>query len=315
MHNVKWRTLSEAGVSLTRQLAEDSHSWVRRRTKMVHSLRQLSVLGEPAAISAISYYLYDDDSAVAEEAALAVDSLIAATPAELLAAVDERIRAESYYGFQSKSWRADAFRLIERFRGGRAYLAAVGVASCHASGYVREAAVETLDREITSGAEIPFLLLRLDDWVPAVRLAAEHAVRHRLTHSHREAYLRVLGPIAQLRSRFRAGKSPALADVENLLRGDVQALGGRRPDLREPPRAPVWFVTRAGGSQSPRFRNSGCGAGASDHRRRSRSKTPARAVADCGPNRSGVATTFPTAAPRRSFCCGPASGAWLVRNA
>ena len=222
--SVKWHTLSEAGVLLIGRLAQDSRVWLGRRRKMVRSLRQVAVLGEPAAISAISYYLYDDDSAVAEEAALAVDLLLTAVSAELLPTLDQRIRSESYYGFQNDRWRVAAVPLAERFRGSRAYASALCIASCHASGYVRQAAVERLDREITSGVEIPFLLLRLDDWVAVVRQAAEQAVAHRLSDSDRQAYLKLLPLIAQMRSRLRTMESAALASIDDLLRADVKAL-------------------------------------------------------------------------------------------
>src|SRR6185312_3917797 len=59
------------------------------------------------------------------------------------------------------------------FRGAEATAAAViGAASFHASGHVREAAVRLLD-EVETGAELRFLLIRLNDWVPAVRSAAQ----------------------------------------------------------------------------------------------------------------------------------------------
>jgi hypothetical protein len=221
---MKWRSLSEASSAVIRRLAEDSSSWFGRRGKMVRSLHELGRFGEPAAIPAISYYHYDDDAAVAQETAIVVDALIARVSPELLPALDHRIRAESYYGFQSSRWETGAIDLIERFRAGPTYASVLAVASSHASGYVRQAAVEALDREITSGVEIPFLLLRLDDWVSAVRQAAEQAVACRLTDAHRQAYLKVLPLVAQLRSRLRAGESAALARIEDLLRGDVTAL-------------------------------------------------------------------------------------------
>lgn len=221
---MKWHTLSEAGGSLIQQLAEDSRRWLGRRRKMVRSLKELGCLGEPAAISATSYYIYDDDLVVAKEAAVGVDALIARASPELLPALDHRMRAESYYGFQSSRWRTAAIDLIKRFRASPTYASVLAVASCHASGFVRQAAVDKLDREITSGAEIPFLLLRLDDWVSTVRQAAEQALARRLTDANRQAYLKVLPMIAQLRSRLRAGVSPVLARIEDLLRGDLKAL-------------------------------------------------------------------------------------------
>lgn len=58
--------------------------------------------------------------------------------------------------------------------------AALGVASMHSSGWVRGASVQRL-AEIRSGREVPFLLMRLADWVPAVRSVAQEAMNERLS--------------------------------------------------------------------------------------------------------------------------------------
>lgn len=213
-------------MSLVGQLADDSGAWLGRSRKMVRSLRALGALSEPAAIPSIVRYLLADDQTVAGETAIVVENLYVRMSPELLPTLDERIRAESYWGFQSERWRTLAGNVVDRFRADPTHALALGLISCHASGYVRQAAVESLEREITSGAEIPFLLLRLDDWVPAVRQRAEQAVARRLTDSYRHAYFENLWLIARLGSRLRASASPALARIESLLRADAKALVG-----------------------------------------------------------------------------------------
>jgi|GEM_PF-1013121 len=55
-----------------------------------------------------------------------------------------------------------------------------GVLAMHPSGYVREGAVRRLAAlRARDGDELPFLLLRANDWIPAVRAAAARAVEER----------------------------------------------------------------------------------------------------------------------------------------
>jgi HEAT repeat protein len=57
--------------------------------------------------------------------------------------------------------------------------AVLGVASMHTSGWVRGASVKRL-AESRTGGEVPFLLMRLADWVLAVRSVAKEALEARL---------------------------------------------------------------------------------------------------------------------------------------
>jgi HEAT repeat protein len=95
--------------------------------------------------------------------------------------------------------------------------AALGIASLHASGYVREAAVRALAWH-DEGDELPFLLLRLNDWVQQVRDAALAAVRARRTIHYAVAWIRALPLVDALRAQRRADHRSLVADVETLLR-------------------------------------------------------------------------------------------------
>ena len=221
---MKWNTLSAAALTLVRQLGDESNAWLGRRRKMNNSLRALAALGEPSAIPKIVDFLLDDNRAAAREAAHAVGALFARMSPDQLPTLDERIRSDSDWGFPRDRWRKLSSCAIDGLLESPTHSLALGLAACHGSGYVRQNAVVCLDREITSGAEIPFLLLRLNDWVSAVRHSAEHAIERRLTDTHRAAYLQNLSLVAQLRRRQRASESPALAQIEALLRADAIAL-------------------------------------------------------------------------------------------
>ncbi len=71
-------------------------------------------------------------------------------------------RCSSYSGNYFYEWyKLSAGQLVSLECFGDASVSLFGMASFHQSGYVREAAIKRLD-QITSGAELPFLILDLD---------------------------------------------------------------------------------------------------------------------------------------------------------
>ncbi len=94
--------------------------------------------------------------------------------------------------------------------------AALGIASAHWNGHVREAAVRALSRR-TEGDEIPFLVVRLNDWVPQVRDAALAAASARLTTERADGWVRALPLVEALRQQRRADHSPLVRAVFMLL--------------------------------------------------------------------------------------------------
>jgi hypothetical protein len=75
--------------------------------------------------------------------------------------------------------------------------------SMHPSGFVREAAVLRLAREKLSEKTLPYLLLRLNDWVDAVCEPAMKAVRSAITTDALAAWETCLGLVARLQRRSR----------------------------------------------------------------------------------------------------------------
>ncbi|HEY2747766.1 MAG TPA: hypothetical protein VGL86_24255, partial [Polyangia bacterium] len=94
--------------------------------------------------------------------------------------------------------------------------AALGIASAHSNGHVREAAVRALSWR-TEGHEIPFLVVRLNDWVAQVRDAALAAASARLTTEHADDWIRVLPLVEALRRQRRADHSRFVQAVLRLL--------------------------------------------------------------------------------------------------
>lgn len=102
----------------------------------------------------------------------------------------------------------------------------LGVASMHPNGHVREAAVRELDA--SSGGELPYLLVRLNDWVEPVRRRAREAVRRRLTPEYAPRFVRDLWLVERLAECGRDDHESLVEAVHSLLvtRGRGALLAG-----------------------------------------------------------------------------------------
>lgn len=92
----------------------------------------------------------------------------------------------------------------------------LGVASFHNNGYVRESALEMLSR-VRSGIELPFVLLRLNDWVPQIRRIAADAISARLETDYASHFIRKLWLVSRLRSCGRGEHELILRRISSLL--------------------------------------------------------------------------------------------------
>jgi HEAT repeat protein len=91
----------------------------------------------------------------------------------------------------------------------RQFRGVVALASFHGNGFVRELAVRLLS-DFDDGFELPYLLIRTNDWVPKVRIAAATAALQRVGPSYTEHWLRCLGLLDRLRMAGRRERDCAL---------------------------------------------------------------------------------------------------------
>lgn len=135
-----------------------------------------------------------------------------------LAALDQRVResysAYRYYNLQN--WQSLRPSDVGRLAQSKFTTSLVGLASSHFSGYVREAAVAELASQRT-GKELPFLLIRLNDWVSQVRNAAEQAVRARIVPAYAVHLLANISLVLRLRVCGRVEKK-FVDDICDLLK-------------------------------------------------------------------------------------------------
>jgi HEAT repeat protein len=109
-----------------------------------------------------------------------------------------------------RRWRKLRPSDLSRFTSSEFAVSLLGLATFHSNGYVREAAVEHLAAH-NSGQELPFLLIRLNDWVLPVRDAAATAVDARLRPEYAHHFLRSLQLVFRLERCGRANR--ALVDI------------------------------------------------------------------------------------------------------
>lgn len=175
------------------------------------SLAALAVLGETAAIPRLARLLWPASAQrhhgarrgalVLGRIAETLTTLVLATEASELLALDRALRSELGPGDGSAIRTLQSLVATVGVASARPVL--FGVAASHANGHVREAAVRAL-REETSGAELPFLLVRLDDWIPEIHRLAVAAVHERMGAPLASAFVAALPLLAQLDRRKRA---------------------------------------------------------------------------------------------------------------
>jgi len=141
----------------------------------VRLLQEIGASGESAALPVLAAFLLTDDPAVAEAAAGAAGRLLAEAPPSALPALDAQLRKEGGY---SRSF-GNYWRTLGRGDVERLEPSLLSLAASHHSGYVREAAVRRLALA-RDGRELPFLLVRINDWVRTVAELARSAVEARL---------------------------------------------------------------------------------------------------------------------------------------
>ncbi len=199
-------------------------------------LRAFAASRDPQDLPALLRVVLGRDAHAAHHAAAAISAYLGALGPRELLALDETSR-QRYWWFVGARERqiepADVPRLREHGA------AALGLASFHMNGFVREAAVREL-AETKGGAELPYLLVRVNDWVEAVQDAAYAAVRARLVPRYAAHFVRDLWLLARLERCARADHAALLGTVQALLVGP-----GWRPALRDALSTPDRWVRRS----------------------------------------------------------------------
>lgn len=188
-----------------------------RRDDLASIIEQVGQSGEPLAVPSLLGFAFEKNEATSRAAGLAIQSLIAGVPPLDLAFLDQHVR-------QFGPWSYGRTRVAEVNPKDVQELGpsvgvtpfVLGLASFHRDGYVREAATRALAR-VSSGAEVPFLLIRANDWVAQVREVASEALQARISEGQVAAFVRSLPLVARLRDCGRANHDELADSVEQLL--------------------------------------------------------------------------------------------------
>ena len=175
-------------------------------------LKRIGELREPAAVPALVGILYNGTEAARELAAETIEQIVRVCDSVTLAQLDGAVRDLSEWRFPSLT--RDGVLQVSR-----GLIGPLGMISFGSSGYTREAAVVLLAGD-HSGMELPFLIIRLKDWVREVRGAAERAVVERIRPNYAEHFVRCLPLISILRGRKRSDHGGIFEVIEELLRGE-----------------------------------------------------------------------------------------------
>lgn len=177
---------------------------------------------------------------VSREVAASLDRYLAGLSPRPLVVLDEEVRrACPWWSEKESAWKRLAPRdVADLLKTGVHAAAVLGVASFHPSGHVRRAAVKQLG-SVSDGSELPFLLIRLNDWVAPVREAAYGRTHARLAPAYAPHLIRSLWLVFRLERCGRADHEVLLGRVMKVLRAPES-----RPALREGTRSTDRWLRR-----------------------------------------------------------------------
>lgn len=183
----------------------------------VEIINQIAQSGEFLAVIYLVQYLAAKSVDVARSAVNAIELLLRDISPELLIQLDCRIRSGTWSVPEHLCrWDDLKYSALQKHFARDGQVGLLGVASMHRSGYVRQDAVDDL-ATVNSGNELPYLLIRLSDWVPCVRQCAESAVAMRIKADYLQHFVDNLALIERVKEQQRhQGESLRLALIERI---------------------------------------------------------------------------------------------------
>lgn len=139
--------------------------------------------GDTSAIPLSLWILVTTEDVLKIKVAQVLESLLKSRPISRLIYIDAICRARTSLTWSYDWRRVEPAWLIHPKMTASERIAVLGVASCHPSGYLREKVVIAL-AGVTTGQELPFLLIRANDPVMQVRERARIAILNRLNASN-----------------------------------------------------------------------------------------------------------------------------------
>jgi len=210
--------LTEGNLNLFRKLYAH-RSWLQKlrgQDQRLDLVRQIEASGQVAAIFSLFHLLDSEDHEFAQAVAGSMYRLFQGLAPQDFPAFDENIRRTSW-----SSWSpgytvvrpSREIRALAKF--GELSFFLTGVFSCHADGYTREAAIRMLGN-CETGEELPFVLLRINDWVENVRIAAAEVLNVRIEEQRIPLFIKFLPLVLRLKRTTRQSHDSTLGRIQGL---------------------------------------------------------------------------------------------------
>jgi HEAT repeat protein len=215
-----WK-LSEHAQASVQQLHDSlsSRSWfgkAKREEAIINLLGQIGVQGEPAAIPTVARCLFSPSNQVRLVASRTIHRLLSVVSPDQLIHLSGVI-GWSWGWYVSDAWdklsptEVPGFLVDPETR-----TAILGLLSFHRNGYVRHAAIRLLADE-RDGNELPFLLIRQNDWVSVISIEAQQAITDRVRPNYLAHFVASLPLVTHLLAFRRRDLSSVSCKVIELL--------------------------------------------------------------------------------------------------
>lgn len=180
-------------------------------------LETIAATRDAFAIPRVIAFVLDDRRAVAEAASQAIAQLRRQVHVRELAALDRELRDHVPWSAEAGRWhymKPAALDALAALPDARTLLQ---LSMSHPNGHIREAAMRRC-ATASDGSEVPFLLLRANDWVEPVRTLAEAMLRAKLAPEHLPHVVAALPILDAMGGWHRLETIPIRAEIEDRLR-------------------------------------------------------------------------------------------------
>jgi len=184
-------------------------------------LIQIEESGDVFAIPGLLLFLLKMNKTRAKLIAETVDRLLRQIPINKLPQFDEQLRmVYRYAGFSDLRYldwsKISPQQVLSLLDFGEFASSLLGVLSFHNNGYIREASSMAL-ATIRDGSEIPFLLLRVNDWVQVIRKVAYQALLDRCSLEYAVHFTKNLPLVMRLESCDRSDHTHIINSIVSQL--------------------------------------------------------------------------------------------------
>jgi HEAT repeat protein len=194
-----------------------------RESEQIRLIERVADSREAAAIYSLLTYLFDRSASVAAAACDAIDRLLRSMALEELPALDREARRWDYWDQPSAWHKLQSAGVDSLPKTVASRTSVLGLVSCHPNGHVRERAVRLLATTADEAA-LPFLLIRVNDWVANVRETARQGVEQRLHGGPPGVFLANLPLVIRLVSCRRDSYAGLVQEIVRRLAGSHLAV-------------------------------------------------------------------------------------------